>query len=95
MSLTRAFMFSGAQRVIVSLWDVDDAATAFLMETFYRLWSAGMETSQALRAAQLAVRDHAVEASIEEPGQPARKQVRHPWKDERYWAAWTLWGLGS
>ena len=31
MSLARAFMHAGAPRVIVSLWEVDDQATSFLM----------------------------------------------------------------
>ena len=92
MSLTRAFMFAGSPRVIVSLWDVDDAATAFLMQAFYREWNAGRGTAQALRLAQLAVRDHEVEALAAPAGKPPEPRKR-PWADPKYWAAWVLWGL--
>jgi CHAT domain-containing protein len=36
LGLTRGFMYAGAPRVVVSLWRVDDAATAELMGRFYR-----------------------------------------------------------
>jgi len=54
IGLTRGFMYAGAQRVIASLWKVDDEATAELMKAFYRhLLQEGMPASRALRAAQL------------------------------------------
>ncbi len=36
IGLTRGFMYAGAPRVMASLWQVDDAATAELMKRFYR-----------------------------------------------------------
>jgi Uncharacterized protein conserved in bacteria len=36
MSLTRGFMYAGARRVVVSLWDVNDKSTASLMSELYR-----------------------------------------------------------
>jgi CHAT domain-containing protein len=52
--LTRGFMYAGARRVIVSLWNVNDKATASLMQRLY----AGMlrmnkTPAAALRAAQI------------------------------------------
>ena len=35
VGLTRGFMYAGAPQVVVSLWKVDDAATAELMGRFY------------------------------------------------------------
>jgi len=36
IGLTRGFMYAGAPRVVVSLWSVNDRATAELMKRFYR-----------------------------------------------------------
>jgi len=53
VGFTRAFMFAGAPRVIVSLWKVDDDATRALMVKFYELWKTGRKsTSSALTEAQ-------------------------------------------
>ena len=89
VGFTRAFMYAGAPRVIVSLWKVDDEATRALMVKFYELWSASakatadksakatarLPTATALKKAQEFVRSH--------------KKWEHPY----YWAAWQLWGL--
>jgi CHAT domain-containing protein len=53
VGLTRGFMYAGAPRVVVSLWDVDDRATAELMKRMYsRLLLGGERPAAALRAAQ-------------------------------------------
>ena len=39
IGFTRAVMFAGAPRVLVSLWPVDDDATQGPMTTFYELWN--------------------------------------------------------
>ena len=54
VSLTRGFMYAGAARVVVSLWSVNDRATAELMTKFYRrVLVAGERPAAALRAAQV------------------------------------------
>ncbi|MCI0489519.1 MAG: CHAT domain-containing protein [Blastocatellia bacterium] len=54
VGLTRGFMYAGAQRVVASLWQVDDLATAELMKRFYRgMLRDGMRPAAALRAAQI------------------------------------------
>jgi CHAT domain-containing protein/tetratricopeptide (TPR) repeat protein len=54
IGLVRGFMYSGAPRVVASLWTVDDYATANLMKLFYqRMLKDGMPAGAALRAAQL------------------------------------------
>ena len=57
VGLTRGFMYAGASRVMASLWNIDDRATADQMKYFYRaLLGQGMRPAAALRAAQLKMR---------------------------------------
>jgi len=54
IGLTRGFMYAGAPRVIVSLWEVNDEATAELMKRFYTaMFLKGMRPAAALRTAQM------------------------------------------
>jgi CHAT domain-containing protein len=54
ISLTRALMYAGAPRVIVSLWAVRDESTAELMVDLYRgMIKQGKRPAEALRAAQI------------------------------------------
>lgn len=56
VGLTRAFMYAGAPRVVVSLWNVSDQAAAELMTRFYRaMFVEGLRPPAALRAAQIAL----------------------------------------
>lgn len=52
IGLTRAFIYSGAENIVSSLWEVDDESTAALMENFYKAVAQGMDKAQALRDAQ-------------------------------------------
>ncbi|MEG4346600.1 tetratricopeptide repeat protein [Microcoleus sp. A003_D6] len=54
VGLTRGFMYAGAQRVAVSLWNVDDEGTSVLMQKFYqRMLQQKLAPAAALRAAQM------------------------------------------
>ena len=56
VSLTRGFMYAGAARVVVSLWSVNDEATAELMSRFYRgMLKDNLRPAAALRAAQISL----------------------------------------
>jgi CHAT domain-containing protein len=76
VGLTRAFMYAGAARIVVSLWDVSDEASARLMVHFYRgmLGPERLSSASALRAAQMAL----------------WKEGR--WQAPYYWAAFVLQG---
>ena len=52
-SFSRAFLLSGANAVITTLWRVDDAPTAEFMKQFYYFLGAGYTKAEALRQAKL------------------------------------------
>ena len=74
--MTRGFMYAGSRRVLVSLWDVQDQATARLMSDFYRelLGPKRPAAATALRTAQI--------ATWRDPR----------WQAPYYWAAFVLQG---
>src|SRR6267142_289724 len=55
--LLRAFREAGADSVVVSMWKVPDLQTRDLMTSFYENWLSGIEKHEALRKAQLTLRD--------------------------------------
>ncbi len=57
MALTRGFMYSGVDNVVVSLWKVFDRQTRTLMVEFYRNILAGRNYPEALQQAKLAMID--------------------------------------
>jgi CHAT domain-containing protein len=79
LGLTRAFFYSGARNVTVSLWDVNDSATAALMKVYYQNLNQNAPKSDALRQAKLRLLGGK---------NPA---WRHPY----YWAAFVLVGEGK
>ena len=56
VGLQWAFLAKGARTVLVSLWNVDDAVTNTLMQSFYSHWMAGSTKAEALQKAQAEVR---------------------------------------
>lgn len=53
LGLVRGFLYAGAPTLLLSLWTVDDEATAELMRDFYTTLRAGARPAAALRSAQL------------------------------------------
>ncbi|MBL8205780.1 MAG: CHAT domain-containing protein [Blastocatellia bacterium] len=76
IGLTRAFFYAGAQSVTVSLWSVNDIATASLMKSFYKNLQAGKAKDEALREAKLEL----------------LKGQQRAWRHPYYWAAFVLVG---
>jgi len=76
VGLTRGFMYAGAARVLVSLWEVNDHATSELMGRLYRgiLGKRRLKPAAALREAQVAL----------------WREKR--WRAPYYWAGFTLQG---
>jgi CHAT domain-containing protein len=51
--LSRAFLYAGAESVVVSLWNINDKSTALFMNHFYNYLTRGEPKVQALRLAKL------------------------------------------
>jgi CHAT domain-containing protein len=74
--LSQALLYAGARSLLVSLWAVNDPATAHLMTGFYRGWrQQGLDKATALREAMEATRI-----------------ARPAWAHTYYWGAFTLVG---
>src|SRR6266436_6180805 len=56
IGLSQAFLYAGSPSVVASLWSVDDDATKLLMVAFYTHLRKGVSKVDALRAAQVEVR---------------------------------------
>ena len=56
--LQRGFKKAGVNTILMSLWEVDDEATSLLMTSFYKELAKGKSKSEALKAAQKAVKNH-------------------------------------
>lgn len=56
VGLSRAFIYAGSRNVIVSLWNVADESTAYLMSRFYSNLE-NLSPVQSLRLAQIATRE--------------------------------------
>jgi len=74
--LSQALLYAGARSLLVSLWTVNDPATAHLMAGFYQGWrKQGLDKATALREAMEATRN-----------------ARPAWAHTYYWGAFTLVG---
>jgi CHAT domain-containing protein len=60
MGLMRAFLYAGANSLVLSKWKVDDVAAEILMTRFYYEWQRGATKVEALRLAQVHVRNMTV-----------------------------------
>jgi CHAT domain-containing protein len=53
VGLNRSFLYAGSPSVISSLWNVDDRATAQLMDHFYKYIEKGKDVANALKMVQM------------------------------------------
>src|SRR5262249_17947057 len=103
VGFTQALLLAGARSLVVSLWHVEDTATALLMVRFYENWlKRGQAKAEALREAKAWLRGLSAEEAGRAaaqlprggvlvplpPGGAAGKPVAHP----RYRAALGLVG---
>jgi CHAT domain-containing protein len=94
ISLPTGLLQAGVAGVVASLWSVDDRSTMLLLSKFYELWrTENKEPSEALRQAQIWLRD-STEAEIapllgKRPRNPTNRPFSHPY----YWAAFSYTGV--
>lgn len=81
VGLTRAFQYSGARSIVVSLWPVKDESTSALMKAFYAQLRGGSSKDEALQVAMKAVRE-----TTEWNG----KHVN--WRSPHFWSPFILIG---
>ena len=75
-SLARGFFFAGSKSLLMTLWRIDDQATAFLMRGFYENIERGEYLTDAIHQSQL---DYLLNAD---------QYAAHP----SHWAGLVLWG---
>jgi CHAT domain-containing protein len=67
LGLSRAFLYAGAQSLLLSQWKVADTATQQLMAAFYQQLLQGVAKGQALRAAQQTLLHQRAEPALAHP----------------------------
>jgi CHAT domain-containing protein len=77
ISLSRAFSYAGVQSTVMSLWKVDDEATAKIMTYFYEHLQHGEPKDEALKNAKLDYLKHTDD-----------ELLRHPY----YWSGFVITG---
>lgn len=96
MSLARAFSYAGCPSVVMSHWSVNDAATAKLMNHFYKYLSEGLPKDAALQQAKLEFLQNADPAqanpyywgSFVVMGDTSPLKFESWW--QKYWYAWLV-----
>ena len=84
ISLASGFLGAGARSLMVSLWQVEDTATAAFMNEFYQKYFASGDGSFALTGAQRRLLERGRQA------EGAVALYQHP----AYWAPFILFGRG-
>jgi CHAT domain-containing protein len=108
VGFAQALFLAGGRSLVLSLWEVDDRATALLMTRFYQNWlgkrpglAVPLPKAEALREAKAWLRgltSEAVDAELQQiaRGIPRAKRGQpvagHPFEHPHYWAGFILMG---
>jgi CHAT domain-containing protein len=91
IGLSNAILQAGARSLIVSLWEVEDRATALLMSRFYRNW-LGDEGERGGRAGQVMSKARALQEAKQWLATYTDELGRRPYEHPYYWSAFILVG---
>ena len=104
IGLSRAFIYAGTLGVVVSLWQVDDATTAWLMTRFHQYVNAGYTVSEALTWAQRDIIQRNFSATksrglknvelTESVQEAVNRRNNNSSRDPYYWAPFVIIGNG-
>lgn len=104
VGLSRAFLYAGAQCIVVSLWKVDDMATSYLMTRFYSYIKGGSSFAEALSRSQRDLlsgkfdedsnRDASLISRNPDKKIPANT-TREQWRAPYYWAPFGVIGRNN
>ncbi|MFQ5855938.1 MAG: CHAT domain-containing protein [Anaerolineae bacterium] len=86
IGLIRAFMYAGAPALVATLWRVDERSTRILMEKFYEKVHGGLGFAEALKQAQLYLKNLTLR---ELPVEEGNEKI---FADPYYWAPFILIG---
>ena len=87
--LAQAFFQAGTRSLLVSLWSVEDPATAALMTAFHRARQAGADKAQALSQAMAQVQ----QTEEKEEEEKEEKEEEERWAHTHYWGPFVFMGL--
>ena len=94
LSLARAFRYAGTPSLLMSLWQVNDQSTAYIMEAYYRNLQSGMTKAMALQQAKITYLDNSKGWSAHPAFWAAFVQLgqTQPLQSGSNWVLW-LWTL--
>ncbi|MCX7651429.1 MAG: CHAT domain-containing protein [Bacteroidia bacterium] len=90
--LQRAFLEAGAQRVVATLWQIDDAATQELMKLFYQEWVAITKpiSSKRRRRQRESPSNELEDSLVDMAFKKASDRFRNSYPEPYYWGAFIV-----
>jgi CHAT domain-containing protein len=95
VGFAHAFIQAGARSLVVSLWKVDDRATALLMRRFYQNCSGAPEDDEAAQGTGVMTKAEALAEAKDWLRNYEEESGLHPFEHPYYWSGFVLIGATS
>ncbi len=82
--LHHSLALAGVKTTLTSLWEIDDTATRFFMESYYKYYLSGLSPAEALIKTRQLMRDYTI------PFENHKDLKIHPYRHPKYWAGFIL-----